>query len=276
MSATLSLRARRGALAVTANNRLPYQLTQLPFRLGLRPLHDPAREAAELREYLGDRYEASRLNEAAELLDEELAEVGDEALLYRTSEAYLYDLTAFAMTPTKDPYLTELEAFLRAPARLLDYGCGIGSDGLYLIEKGFGVAFADFDNPSTRYLRWRLERRGREAEVYDVDKRDIPGGYDLAFSFDVLEHVEDPFAFLAELETHARYVLVNMLEAQDGETPLHHQPPVADLLRYAAGNGIKRYTRHYGFSHLVLYEPGSASRPLARRMALRAASRIGR
>src|SRR4051794_27462660 len=65
---------------------------------------DPDRERAELREYLGDAYDEQRLRGYMHLVDEELAHVGDEQRLYRVSEAYLYDLTAFAMTQTKDPY----------------------------------------------------------------------------------------------------------------------------------------------------------------------------
>ena len=73
-------------------------------------------------------------------------------------------------------------------SRLLDYGCGIGSDGLMLLEAGYRVEFADFDNPSTEYLRWRLEQRGFDAPVHDLDK-DVPDGFDAAYAFDVIEHV---------------------------------------------------------------------------------------
>jgi GT2 family glycosyltransferase len=117
----------------------------------------------ELREYLGDAYDHERLrNHHAEVDAEEMA-AGDEAAFYRTSEAYLYDLTVFGMSGTKAPYRQVLRRLVPAPARLLDYGCGIGFDGLQLAEAGYEVAFADFDNPSTRFLRWRLERRGIEA-----------------------------------------------------------------------------------------------------------------
>ena len=78
----------------------------------------------------------------------------------------------FAMSGTKTPYLRELDAARAAPARrLLDYGCGIGSDGLRLQRLGYRVDFADFDNPSDAYLRWRLERRGVDAPVHDVEQR---------------------------------------------------------------------------------------------------------
>jgi SAM-dependent methyltransferase len=235
---------------------------------------DPDRELAELRAYLGDRYDHERLVRYAEQLDEEWDAVGDEQALYRTSEAYLYNLTAFAMTGTKQPYHAELARAASPPARLLDYGCGIGSDGLALLEAGYDVSFADFDNPSVAYLRWRLEHRGREATVYDLDRDELPGGFDVAYAFDVIEHVEDPWDFLGRMEAQARLVIVNFLEPAPGETELHRDLPVAALLDHAARCGLRRYRRYHGRSHLVLYESGEASG--LRRLRSRAALAAGR
>src|ERR1700759_2918386 len=109
--------------------------------------HDPERERAELRAYRGDAYDERRMQTYQHQLEHEYAHVGDEQRLYRVSEAYLYDLTAFAMTGTKDPYLAWIPP-APPPLRLLDFGCGIGSDGLRLLEAGHDVTFADFDNPS--------------------------------------------------------------------------------------------------------------------------------
>lgn len=216
-------------------------------------VHDPERERAELRAYLGDAYDEARLRDYHRQLERELAEIGDEDLLYRTSQAYLYNLTAFAMTQTKLPYLELLARHVPRGASVLDYGCGIGSDGLALLAAGYRVAFADFDNPSTRYLRWRLDRRGQKAPVFDLDAGDPPGGFDVAFAFDVVEHVEDPFAFLARLEAQAERVLVNFLEPAPGESALHRPLPVAALVAHARAQGLEAYEVLHGRSHLVLY-----------------------
>src|SRR5207248_5463140 len=142
----------------------------------------------------------------------------------RTSEAYLYDLTVFAMSGTKLPYHRDLERIVPPGSRGLDYGCGIGSDGLRLLRRGYQVEFADFDNPSARYLRWRLERHGIAAPVHDIDSG-TPADFDLVYAFDVIEHVEDPFAFLADLEGRARVVVVNLLEPDPGELQPHKPLP---------------------------------------------------
>jgi SAM-dependent methyltransferase len=236
---------------------------------------DPDRELAELRTYLGDSYDHSRLVRYAEQLDEEWERVGDEQELYRTSRAYLYNLTAFAMTETKAPYRAELARAVAPGARLLDYGCGIGSDGLAFLGAGYRVAFADFDNPSTTYLRWRLEHRGLEARIFDLDRDELPGDFDLAYAFDVIEHVDDPLDFLDRMERQARLVLVNFLEPAPDETELHRDLPIGELLDHAARRGLRRYRRyHGGRSHLVLYE-SAPSRGL-RRVRARAALSAGR
>lgn len=215
---------------------------------------DPERELAELKEYLGSDYEHARLVHYEQQLDAEYASVGDEALFYRRSEGYLYNLTAFAMSRTKVPYLNELTRHVPPGSRLLDYGCGIGSDGLSLIDAGYRVTFADFENPSTRYLSWRLAQRGLSTEVYDLDRTSPPEDFDLAYAFDVIEHVDDQFALLRELERRAALVLVNFLEPEPGGTPLHHRDlPLSALLDHVAARRLLHYRVYHGRSHLVLY-----------------------
>jgi SAM-dependent methyltransferase len=227
---------------------------------GSSPLeYNPAREEAELRAYLGGEYEHSKLQQYEQALDEEFRGCGDEDRFYRQSRGYLYNLTAFAMTGTKLPYLEELTRRVPPGARVLDYGCGIGSDGLMLLEAGYRVEFADFHNPSTAYLRWRLDRRGLEAPVHDLD-REVPAGFDLAFAFDVIEHVPDPFAFLEEMERCARLVEVNFLEPKAHDQQLHHDLPIDELLARAARRRLVLYRVIHGASHLVIYDPRRAGR----------------
>ena len=215
---------------------------------------EPHREQDELREYLGADYDHERLERWQQTVASEWASCGDEESFYRSSEAYLYNLTAFAMTGTKEPYLEELVRWVSPPARVLDYGCGIGSDGLRLLEAGYRVEFAEFDNPSSAYLRWRLRRRGLEAPVHDLD-RAVPGGFDAAFAFDVIEHVDDPFGFLAELESRAALVEVNLLAGAAGDQPLHRDLPVRRLVLHAARQRLLSYRVLHGCSHLIVYRP---------------------
>jgi len=212
-----------------------------------------ARELHELKEYLGSDFDISLLQGHVAAVEREEEESPDEETFYRTSRMYLYDLTVFAMSPTKEPYLADLTRVVPPGSRLLDWGCGIGSDGLRLIERGYRVSFADFENPSTEYLRWRLERRGLEGDIHDVSSGTVPQGFDAAYSFDVIEHVPDPFAFLAELERHASVVAVNFLEPEPGDTHLHKPLPIPALLDHARRRGLIHYRTYHGRSHFVIY-----------------------
>jgi SAM-dependent methyltransferase len=228
---------------------------------------DPEREEAELRDYLGAGFDRRRLEHNQELLDQEVTEVGDEDKLYRTSHAYLYNLTVFAMSGTKLPYLELLLRHIPPGARVLDYGCGIGSDGLLLLEAGYRVEFADFANPSTEYLRWRLEHRGMEAPIHDLDD-DVPGGFDAAYAFDVIEHVPDPWNFIAEMESRAALVEVNLLEYEPHQQELHYELPIPELIEHARQRHLRAYKVFHETSHVLLYgtAPAGAGRRAANRM----------
>jgi GT2 family glycosyltransferase len=221
-------------------------------------------DRAELEEYLGEDYDRNLLHGHVAAVEAEERAIGDEQRFYRTARSYLYDLTAFAMSGTKAPYLAEIRAVVPPGGRLLDYGCGIGADGLRLLDDGYQVAFADFANPSTAYLRWRLARRGVTAPVYDLDADEVPGGFDLAYAFDVIEHVDDPVAFLDRLERRAALVAVNLLEEDPNDVDLHRPLPIAALVDRAARRGLVHYRRYHGRSHLLVYRgtatPGSATR----------------
>jgi SAM-dependent methyltransferase len=143
-------------------------------------------------------------------------------------------------------------------ARVLDYGCGIGSDGLLLLEAGYRVEFADFDNPSTAYLRWRLAHRGLDAPIHNL-AGEVPGGFDAVYAFDVIEHVRDPFQFLGEMEQRARLVEVNFLAPEPDDQALHHELPISALLAHVGKRRLRFYRLLHGRSHLVLYEPDRGS-----------------
>jgi GT2 family glycosyltransferase/SAM-dependent methyltransferase len=228
-----------------------------------------APDIQELRQYLGLGFDDTVLAAHRDAVEREEADAIDEATFYRSSDAYLYDLTMFATWGTKAPYRAALRRLLPPGALLLDYGCGIGTDGLRLIEDGYRVNFADFDNPSVAYLRWRLERRGFTAEIFDIEK-DVWGSYDAAYSFDVIEHVADPMGFLSQLEKRAGLVVVNLLEADPSDTHLHKPLPVAAIIRHAMRRGLRYMHKYEGRSWLIAYR-GDAGQPIGTVSSLAAA-----
>ena len=157
--------------------------------------------------------------------------------LYRTSEAYLYNLTAFAMTGTKAPYLDAVLRSVAAPgARVLDVGCGIGSDGLALLEAGLRGRVRRLRQPE--HALPALAAGAARAERADPRPRRAarcPTGFDLAYAFDVLEHVDDPVALLDAMERAARArVRQPAARPAPDETVLHRALPVGDDRRARA------------------------------------------
>ena len=232
-----------------------------PFLVKFAPVYLDAFEAeqelAELKAYLGEDFDEQLLRGHLRAIDAEEAAAPDELTFYRTSTAYLYDLTVFAMSGTKRPYREEIMRRIGPGSRLLDYGCGIGSDGLRFLDAGYRVEFADFANPSVEYLRWRLKRRGYDAAVHDVEAV-VPGGFELAYCFDVIEHVDDPFDFLAKIEATADLVAINFLEPAQDDVHVHKPLPIKALLRHATKRGLVHYSKHYDRSHFVIYHSKQA------------------
>jgi 2-polyprenyl-3-methyl-5-hydroxy-6-metoxy-1,4-benzoquinol methylase len=78
-------------------------------------------------------------------------------------------------------------AGLRSDHAILDYGCGNGTFVEFLRERGYEGAVG-FDQYSERFR----------------DRRALEARYDLVFSQDVIEHVDDPRAQLAEFDRLTR------------------------------------------------------------------------
>jgi hypothetical protein len=85
----------------------------------------------------------------------------------------------------------------------------------------------------------------------------------------VIEHVDDPYEFLEELDRRAELVAVNLLEPVAGETVLHRPLPTRSLLRRVARRRLVSYRLLHARSHLVLYSPHRAG-PIAWLRARRA------
>lgn len=81
--------------------------------------------------------------------------------------------------------------------KLLDIGCGIGTIGLVLSNKGFEVTGIDFSEVAVGKSR----QAGLKATVCDVDKDGLvfpDESFDVVWAGDVIEHVFDPLFLLEE------------------------------------------------------------------------------
>jgi len=127
-----------------------------------------------------------------------------EAILdfYRSTDLYVWELMQWHASKDRASLWQALATFVeRFPARsgygrVYDFGCGIGTDGLFLADRGYEVTLVDVDGPTFAFAKHRFERRGLPAHF--VESRSPlpePGGtYDAIICFDVFEHLPDPLA----------------------------------------------------------------------------------
>ncbi|MCX8107469.1 MAG: methyltransferase domain-containing protein [Verrucomicrobiae bacterium] len=84
----------------------------------------------------------------------------------------------------------------RPGGRVLDVGCGVGQVVRTLKEEGYDACGVDVSEPCIR----RARLAGLNCSIYDGRRLPYPDTYfDSVGAFNVLEHVEEPEAFLVEL-----------------------------------------------------------------------------
>ena len=111
--------------------------------------------------------------------------------------------------------------------RVLDYGCGVGTDALVLAQSGYDVCLADVPGVTFEFARHRFRRRGIDATYIAVtdDYPEVRGRYDILISIDVLEHLPDPVGVLrrlaAALRTGGIACIVAGFGDATGDRPCH-------------------------------------------------------
>ena len=134
----------------------------------------------------------------------------------------------------------------------------MGTDALFLAERGYEVTLTDVEGPTLRFARHRFTRRGRTARFLPsasmVPEPDAV--YDVAICFDVFEHLPEPLdaarRLVAALRTGGLLVEKGSFSGSDTH-PYHlkgHEARYGGLrwhcwlsglgLRYVGGNTIHR------------------------------------
>lgn len=83
---------------------------------------------------------------------------------------------------------------------IIDFGCGVGSHGIFCAQHGAVVDFLDVDGPLYNFAKWRVRKRGIAINKYRYPDDQLPNKYyDVVICLDVLEHIADPAAALSNL-----------------------------------------------------------------------------
>lgn len=98
-----------------------------------------------------------------------------------------------------------LESHALAPASIVDVGCGAGIVLSELQKIWPSARFTGYDIAPDAERFWAAPRaRGIELVVGDFLAASTPP-YEVLLALDVLEHLQDPFAFLSRIKGRARY-----------------------------------------------------------------------
>lgn len=121
---------------------------------------------------------------------------------FRSTPYYLYNLVMWHESGHRPGYVTSALPQLHQLGTkvICDYGCGIGSDGLRFLGEGYQVLFCEFDNPASRFLRWRLQQCGRSAHWMEPQTLLQEQPFDTLWAIDVFDHIPDLWGLAPLLE----------------------------------------------------------------------------
>ena len=151
---------------------------------------------------------------------------------YRKTDLYIWELMQWHASAARIPCWQALarlaDRYLPAAGylRVYDFGCGVGTDGLFLASRGYEVTLVDVDGPAFRFATHRFRRRGLAASFQvSCSPNPEPGGvYDVVVCFDVFEHLPDPLNAARRLVAAMRIggLLVQRGAFEDsGDHPCH-------------------------------------------------------
>jgi SAM-dependent methyltransferase len=153
---------------------------------------------------------------------------------------------------------TEIKKYPRKKVKILDFGAGIGTYAGMVQDLGYTVDCVEIDPDMTKQLK-------KKHRVYS-DIKNVKEKYDVIYSLNVLEHIEDDAKALAELKNclntkgeivlfvPAFNIIYNKLDEKSGHYRRYRKKDLQTLAKKADLKLIKvRYSEPIGFLLALIY-----------------------
>jgi len=126
---------------------------------------------------------------------------------YKNTKNYLFNLVIWHESGERRNFQEDLKLLLEkfSIKSVIDFGCGVGSDSLFLLENNIETFMIDFNCPSTDFLKWRMAKRNLlEGKFLDADNIDVLPASEMFWAIDVLEHIPDPEEVIEKLSDETK------------------------------------------------------------------------
>lgn len=148
---------------------------------------------------------------------------------YKMTSYYIYNSFIFNKSGDRISKIKPLIPILKKYNlnSVLDYGCGIGLDGLEMLDHELEVHFVDFISPSTDFLKWQLakyKKMNNRYFIHDIETiKKNPPSVDLIWTVDVLEHMLNPMRIFQTFtkQTKAFIYYIDSAGKDGGRHPFH-------------------------------------------------------
>ncbi len=178
---------------------------------------------------------------------------------YRSTESYVFEHVWWhatdAATNSVNVELSNYGGRVGA-IHYLDFGSGVGANAILFARHGFRVTLADISPAMLEFARWRLQRRGLNADLIDLNRQPLPDNrFDFVTAVDVFEHLPKPEIELRQINRTMRVggtLAFNCQTAEDDDRPMHVLKSETQVWRALRGCGFRSVEvaalRQFGFS----------------------------
>lgn len=208
----------------------------------------------ELAEYFGDDFDRKKASGSDKVAMLAIEAKGRENWLFKTRDRLYYDFARELEGGWVAGLMGMLLDNIPAGAKVLDYACGIGTVGLWLIGHNRNVEFADFAGETLKFLKWRLRWRGDGNPVHTIGKKAM-SGFDAVVCFGWLNQIpaNEQIAFIEKLSLMGDTIALGFL---DVSKPNHNHADPGTIRKWFSSRpefNVIRWEVRNRIGHLVVF-----------------------